>query len=354
MGTPVKKVLVTGGAGFIGSALCELLLSMADTTVIALDSMTYAANPRTLEILKRRSGFQHIDVDICDTAQIGDLFRTICPDNVFHLAAETHVDRSIDGPAAFIKTNLIGTYSVLEAARSHYASLEAPKKDTFRFIHVSTDEVFGSLESSGSFNETSSYAPSSPYSASKAGADHLVRAWYHTYGLPVIVSNCSNNYGPRQFPEKLIPLMILNALEGRALPVYGDGGQVRDWLHVSDHARALVRIAEAGQPGEVYCVGAIAERKNIDIVRDICRLLDQRRPLGQPHETLIRFVADRPGHDRRYAIDPSKITTQLGWAPLKGFSKGLEETVDWYLSNDDWWRPLREQRYDGQRMGLLK
>lgn len=347
----MSRYVVTGGAGFIGSALCHLLLSDAGAEVIAVDRMTYAANPATLDELRARKGFRHAEADVCDARAMREIVTAAAPDVVFHLAAETHVDRSIDGPADFISTNLIGTYAMLEAARDYWTGLSGAGRDRFRFVHVSTDEVFGSLGAEGVFTETSRYDPSSPYSASKAGADHLARAWQRTYGLPVVVSNCSNNYGPRQFPEKLIPLIILNALEGKPLPVYGDGSNVRDWLHVEDHAEALRLMSRTGVPGEVYCVGGGAERTNLQIVRQICRILDARRPAGAPHEDLIEFVDDRPAHDFRYAIDPAKIRQELGWRPGHDFEAGLEATVDWYLANETWWRSMREARYGGERLG---
>ncbi|MBD3768962.1 MAG: dTDP-glucose 4,6-dehydratase [Rhodobacterales bacterium] len=347
----MKRCVVTGGVGFIGSALCHLLLSDPETEVTVIDRMTYAANPATLESLKTKTGFRHIKADVCDAARMHEIMAGVAPDAVFHLAAETHVDRSIDGPADFISTNLVGTYAMLEAARNYWVGLGGAAGDVFRFVHVSTDEVFGALGAEGVFTETSRYDPSSPYSASKAGADHLARAWQRTYGLPVVVSNCSNNYGPRQFPEKLIPLMILNALEGKPLPVYGNGLNVRDWLHVEDHARALRLMAQRGVPGEVYCVGGGAERTNLQIVQEVCRILDARRPAHAPHEALIEFVEDRPAHDFRYAIDPAKISRELGWSPTQDFEAGLEATVDWYLANEDWWHPERERGYQGQRLG---
>ena len=350
----MKRYVVTGGAGFIGSALCHLLLSDPETEVVAVDRMTYAANPATLASLAGKPGFRHVEADVCDADEMRKVVADAAPDAVFHLAAETHVDRSIDGPAAFISTNLVGTYAMLEAARDYWAGLGGAARDRFRFVHVSTDEVFGSLGAEGVFTETSRYDPSSPYSASKAGADHLAKAWQRTYGLPVVVSNCSNNYGPRQFPEKLIPLMILNALEGKRLPIYGDGSNVRDWLHVEDHAKALRLMAETGVPGEVYCVGGGAERTNLQIVNEICRILDVQRPGGAPHNKLIEFVEDRPAHDHRYAIDPAKIGKELGWAPAQDFEKGLEATVSWYLENETWWRPVRDGHYRGERLGRGK
>jgi dTDP-glucose 4,6-dehydratase len=350
----MKRYVVTGGAGFIGSALCHLLLSDPETEVVAVDRMTYAANPATLASLAGKPGFRHVEADVCDADEMRKVVADAAPDAVFHLAAETHVDRSIDGPAAFISTNLVGTYAMLEAARDYWAGLGGAARDRFRFVHVSTDEVFGSLGAEGVFTETSRYDPSSPYSASKAGADHLAKAWQRTYGLPVVVSNCSNNYGPRQFPEKLIPLMILNALEGKRLPIYGDGSNVRDWLNVEDHAKALRLMAKTGVPGEVYCVGGGAERTNLQIVNEICRILDVQRPGGAPHNKLIEFVEDRPAHDHRYAIDPAKIGKELGWAPAQDFEKGLEATVSWYLENETWWRPVRDGHYRGERLGRGK
>tara|TARA_R110001606_G_scaffold75646_1_gene175161 strand:- start:1389 stop:2432 length:1044 start_codon:yes stop_codon:yes gene_type:complete len=344
------KYLVTGGAGFIGSALCHRLMAAPDAQVTVVDKMTYAANPASLAPFEGQDRFRLVKADICDQARMMDLVLADAPDVVFHLAAETHVDRSIDGADAFVQTNLIGTFEMLQAARALH---ERKGGAGVRFVHVSTDEVFGSLGPEGRFEETTAYDPSSPYSATKAGADHLARAWHRTYGLPVLVSNCSNNYGPRQFPEKLIPLMVLNALEGLKLPIYGDGANVRDWLHVEDHADALVRIAEAGVPGESYAVGGNSEKTNLEIVRLVCELLDARRPTHAPHDDLITFVADRPGHDLRYAIDASKIGRELGWAPSRDFARGLADTVDWYIANDAWWRPLRETVYAGERLGKV-
>ena len=347
----MTRYIVTGGVGFIGSALCHLLLSEPGAEVIAVDRMSYAANPATLAELLTYKGFRHAEADVCDARAMREIVAAEAPEIIFHLAAETHVDRSIDGPADFITTNLIGTYAMLEAARDYWSGLSGSGRDSFRFIHVSTDEVFGSLGAEGAFTETSRYDPSSPYSASKAGADHLARAWQRTYGLPVVISNCSNNYGPRQFPEKLLPLIILNAMEGQRLPIFGDGSNVRDWLHVEDHAKALRLMAQQGVPGEVYCVGGGAERTNLQIVREICRILDARLPSGAPHDALIEYVEDRPGHDHRYAIDPSKIHRDLVWTPSRDFESGLEATVDWYLANETWWREIRETRYRGERLG---
>ena len=339
------KIMVTGGAGFIGSALTHHLVERGEDEVIVVDSFTYAANPASLAPLEGRKGFSIVRQDIRDARAVLDLVTATRPDAIMHLAAESHVDRSITGSAPFIETNIIGTWALLEASRTLMASLSGVAKERFRFLHVSTDEVFGSLGATGAFTETTPYDPSSPYSASKASADHLVRAWHRTYGLPVVLTNCSNNYGPRQFPEKLIPLMVLNALEGLKLPVYGDGLNVRDWLHVEDHARALDLVMRKGRPGESYAIGARCERANIDLVHMVCDRLDQTAPpLGKPRRDLIAYVEDRLGHDRRYAIDPAKIETELGWRPEIDFETGMAHTIDWYLANPSWWRPLRSAR----------
>jgi dTDP-glucose 4,6-dehydratase len=339
------KIMVTGGAGFIGSALTHHLVERGEDEVIVVDSFTYAANPASLAPLEGRKGFSIIRQDIRDAHAVMDLVTAMRPDAIMHLAAESHVDRSITGSAPFIETNIIGTWALLEASRTLMASLAGAARERFRFLHVSTDEVFGSLGATGAFTETTPYDPSSPYSASKASADHLVRAWHRTYGLPVVLTNCSNNYGPRQFPEKLIPLMVLNALEGLKLPVYGDGLNVRDWLHVEDHARALDLVMRKGRPGESYVIGARCERANIDLVHMVCDRLDQTAPpLGKPRRDLIAYVEDRLGHDRRYAIDPAKIETELGWRPEIDFETGMAHTIDWYLANPSWWRPLRSAR----------
>jgi dTDP-glucose 4,6-dehydratase len=343
--------LVTGGAGFIGSALCYHLSEVTDAPITVIDKLTYAGNRASLDTLEAGGRLKLIEADITDAPRMARIVADEAPRAIFHLAAETHVDRSIDGPAAFIATNVAGTCAMLEAARSYFSALDGDRKGAFRFIHVSTDEVFGSLGDDGVFRETTPYAPSSPYSASKAGADHLARAWHHTYGLPVVVSNCSNNYGPRQFPEKLIPLMILKCLAGESLPVYGSGANVRDWLHAEDHARALLQMALSGVPGETYCVGGGAERTNLQIVESICGLMDERRPSQPPHRRLIEFVKDRPGHDYRYAIDAGKIASDLGWRPSRDFEAGLAATVDWYIANSGWWRPLQERVYAGERLG---
>lgn len=343
----MQRVLITGGAGFIGSALVRQLIDETDFTVINVDKLTYAGNPESLGHARHHPRHRFEQVDVCDRDALDRVFREHQPDAVMHLAAESHVDRSIEGPAAFIETNVVGTYALLEAARAYWNGLEGTAKARFRFHHISTDEVYGDLSPDDpAFTEETAYAPSSPYSASKASSDHLVRAWHRTYGLPVLLTNCSNNYGPYQFPEKLIPLMILNALDGNPLPVYGKGENVRDWLYVEDHARALRRVLEAGRPGETYNIGGRSERANLDVVRWICTLLDRIRPDADgPHERLIRFVADRPGHDRRYAIDDSRIADELNWRPAETFESGLEKTVRWYLDNPDWVERVRTGSY---------
>lgn len=345
------RVMVTGGAGFIGSALVRLLVLEKHYEVLTVDKLTYAGNLASLRDIEGRRNHSLLRADICDSRAIGEAFTSFRPDRVMHLAAESHVDRSITGAADFIQTNVIGSFTMLEAARAYYAGLTDREKQRFRFLHVSTDEVYGSLGDAGLFTEETAYDPSSPYSASKAASDHLAKAWARTYGLPVVVSNCSNNYGPYHFPEKLIPLTIVNALEGKALPVYGLGNNIRDWLYVEDHARALDLIVEQGRVGETYNVGGRNEVSNIDVVRRICSLLDQRLPTERPREELIRFVTDRPGHDARYAIDASRIEQELGWKAQQNFETGIARTVDWYLANDWWWRPLR-QAYAGERLGL--
>jgi len=346
------RILVTGGAGFIGSAVCRLLVSSLGHEVLNVDKLTYAGNLVSLASLEGNPAYRFAQADVCDRAAIDSLFQAFKPDGVIHLAAESHVDRSIEGSGAFIETNVVGTFVMLEAARAYWQGLAGEAKAAFRFLHVSTDEVYGSLGADGLFTETTPYDPSSPYSASKAAADHLAGAWMRTYGLPVIVSNCSNNYGPFHFPEKLIPLVILNAMHGKPLPVYGDGRNIRDWLYVDDHARALVLILTQGRPGEKYNVGGRNERRNIDVVRAICGILDEARPDAAPHDRLIAFVADRPGHDARYAIDAGKLERELGWRAAHSFETGIAETVRWYLDNEWWWRPLRERVYAGERLGL--
>ncbi|MGB0670339.1 MAG: dTDP-glucose 4,6-dehydratase [Rhodospirillales bacterium] len=347
------KILVTGGAGFIGSAVIRHLLTKTGHTVVNLDKLTYAANLDAIAEVAGHPGYAFEQVDVCDGAELARVFAEHKPDAVMHLAAESHVDRSIDGPAAFIETNVVGTFRLLEAAADYWRALEDDRKSAFRFHLISTDEVFGSLSMEApAFTVDHAYDPRSPYSASKAASDHLARAWMQTYGLPVVVSNCSNNYGPWQFPEKLIPLMIISAIDGKPLPVYGKGENVRDWLHVEDHAEALVAVVTKGVPGRTYLVGGNAERQNIEVVRTLCRLLDERRPGGEPHDRLITYVTDRPGHDFRYAIDASLTTQELGWKPAHGFDDGLAATVDWYLVNERWWRGLQANRYDGGRLGL--
>ena len=347
------KVVVTGGAGFIGSAVCRHLVKSTGASVVNVDKLTYAANLASLHEVAEASRYKFCHVDICDGARLADVLRLHRPDAIIHLAAESHVDRSITGPADFITTNIVGTYVVLEEARTYWETLTAADKDRFRVLHVSTDEVFGSLGPEGTFNESTPYDPSSPYSASKAAADHLAAAWHRTYGLPVLTSNCSNNFGPYHFPEKLIPLIITNALLERELPVYGSGNNVRDWLYVEDHARALTTLLEKGRPGESYNVGARSERSNLAVVEAICTVLDRLAPRqdGSAHRGSIRHVVDRPGHDFRYAINPDKIERELGWKPQETFESGLEKTIRWYLCNEEWWGPLRS-RYDGERLGL--
>lgn len=348
--------LVTGGAGFIGSAVCRHLCADPQNNVTNVDKLTYAGNLASLRQIEKQPNYRFERVDICDGARVLDILRRDEINIVMHLAAESHVDRSIDGPGAFIETNVVGTYRLLDATLAYWRELPEPARSKFRFHHISTDEVFGDLPfDSGVFTEETPYAPSSPYSASKAASDHLARAWHETYGLPVVVSNCSNNYGPFHFPEKLIPLAILNALDGRPLPVYGTGANVRDWLFVEDHAHALATIATSGPAGESYNVGGRSERTNLDVVQTICEVLDGKRPLGSgSYRDLITFVTDRPGHDRRYAIDASKIERELGWTPSESFESGLARTIDWYLDNEWWWKPLRDGRYAGERLGTGK
>lgn len=348
------KILVTGGAGFIGSAVVRHIIRDTDWSVANVDSLTYAGNLESLADARTSNRHRHCKVDICDRAALDAIFQDVRPDAVLHLAAESHVDRSIDGAAPFIRTNVTGTYTLLEATLAHWRTLDEAARARFRFQHISTDEVFGSLGATGTFTETTPYAPNSPYSASKAASDHLVRAWHHTYGLPTLATNCSNNYGPYHFPEKLIPLVILRALGGESLPVYGKGENVRDWLHVEDHAEALTLVLRKGRPGETYNVGGDSERRNIDVVRAICTLLDEMLPgsPNRPHERLIQFVTDRPGHDARYAIDATKIRTELGWRPRHSFDSGLRATVRWFLDNRSWWERVMSGAYRGERLGL--
>lgn len=346
------RALVTGGAGFIGSAVCRLLVGSYGFDVVNVDKLTYAANLKSLDPIANDRRYEFVRADICDRQTMEAVLKKYEPDAVLHLAAESHVDRSITGASAFIETNINGSYQLLEATRDYYEHLSHDRRQKFRFIHVSTDEVYGSLGASGRFHETTPYQPSSPYSASKAASDHLAHAWYKTYGLPVIVSNCSNNYGPYQFPEKLIPLTILNALEGKPLPVYGRGENIRDWLFVDDHAHGLITLLERGQPGDKYNFGGDSERTNLAVVELICDILDRSIPIARPRRSLITFVTDRPGHDFRYAIDASHARQKLGWKPLETFESGLERTVQWYLAHEEWWRPLRQSVYGGERLGL--
>jgi len=348
------RILVTGGAGFIGSALVRHLINNSQHEALNLDKLTYAGVLESLDEVANDPRYRFVRGDICDAALIARLLAEFQPDVIAHLAAESHVDRSIDGPAAFIETNVVGTFTMLEQALAYWRSLNPERQTAFRFHHISTDEVFGSLGDKGYFTETTAYDPRSPYSASKAGSDHLVRAWGHTYGLPVLVTNCSNNYGPYHFPEKLIPLVIIRALSGADLPVYGDGSNVRDWLFVEDHARALATVFEKGEPGETYNVGGNSERRNIEVVQTICTALDERQPRqdGASYAEQIRFVPDRPGHDQRYAIDAGKIERELGWRPQVSFDEGIRRTVDWYLTRHDWWEPILARRYDTGRLGL--
>jgi dTDP-glucose 4,6-dehydratase len=355
--TDPKTYIITGGAGFIGSAVVRHLLASSGHNVVNVDKLTYAGNLESLPGASSNPHYRFEHVDICDRSELERVFRVHQPDAVMHLAAESHVDRSIDAAGDFITTNIIGSYTLLETAREYWRQLPEGRRDGFRFHHVSTDEVYGDLaDGGGHFVESSPYAPSSPYAASKASSDHLVRAWKRTYGLPVVITNCSNNYGPYQFPEKLIPLVILNALEGRPLPVYGRGQQIRDWLYVEDHARALVAVITRGKLGETYNIGGHNERRNIDVVEALCRLLDELAP-GRPagrgrHSDLITFVADRPGHDMRYAIDAGKIERELGWKPAETFETGLRKTVQWYLKSLEWCQRVRDGSYRGERLGL--
>ncbi len=346
------KLLVTGGAGFIGSAVVRHFVSQSSIDVVNVDALTYAGNLDSLTAVAQAPNYTFIKADICDRDVVTRIFREHKPDAIMHLAAESHVDRSIDGSADFVRTNIQGTHTLLDVARAYWSELEASQKKHFRFHHVSTDEVYGELGDEGAFTEETPYAPNSPYAATKASSDHLVRAWHRTYGLPTIVSNCSNNYGPFQFPEKLIPLTILNALEGRSLPVYGRGENVRDWLYVGDHVAALDLILREGDVGDTYNIGGGAEMKNIDVVRTICALMDELSPKPKPHTELITFVTDRPGHDFRYAINADKIDASLGWRPAQTFASGLRETVAWYLANRNWWERIRSGVYRGERLGV--
>ncbi len=354
----MRRFLITGGAGFIGSALVRFLIAETEHQVVVVDKLSYAGNLASLASVADSPRFHFEQVDICDRPALDQVFARHQPDCVMHLAAESHVDRSIDGPVAFIETNIVGTYQLLEAARFYWQNLDNARKTAFLFHHISTDEVFGDLhDSQAYFTETTPYAPSSPYAASKASSDHLVRAWLRTYGLPTLVTNCSNNYGPCHFPEKLIPLTIINALAGKALPVYGNGQQIRDWLYVEDHARALYQVVSHGKPGETYNIGGHNERRNIEVVETICSLLEElaaeQKPAGLAHyRDLITYVTDRPGHDQRYAIDASKIAHELGWVPQETFESGMRKTVAWYLTNPTWWQAILDGRYQGERLGL--
>ncbi|MFW2719728.1 dTDP-glucose 4,6-dehydratase [Acinetobacter baumannii] len=348
-------MLVTGGAGFIGSAVIRNIIKNTQDEVLNIDKLTYAGNLESLSEIDMDPRYQFAQVDICDNERLTEIFKIFQPDAVMHLAAESHVDRSIDGPAEFVTTNIVGTYTLLEVARKYWLQLNEEKKASFKFHHISTDEVYGDLEGTTDlFTETTSYAPSSPYSASKASSDHLVRAWYRTYGLPTVVTNCSNNYGPYHFPEKLIPLVILNALDGKALPIYGKGDQIRDWLYVEDHAKALYKVVTEGKVGETYNIGGHNEKQNIEVVKTICKILDELKPQNnhQPYETLITFVKDRPGHDLRYAIDASKIAKDLGWKPEETFETGIRKTVEWYLNNLEWCRRVQDGSYQRERLGV--
>lgn len=348
------RILVTGGAGFIGSALVRHLVAETNHSVLNVDALTYAGNLSSLAAIGDSNRYAFVQADICDRDRMAELIADFRPQVITHLAAESHVDRSIDGPAAFIRTNLTGTFTLLDVALGYWRGLDDAEQAAFRFHHISTDEVFGALGETGYFCEDTPYDPRSPYSASKAGSDHLVRAWHHTYGLPVLITNCSNNYGPYHFPEKLIPLMIIKALAGEPLPVYGTGGNVRDWLYVDDHVRALVAVFERGRPGESYMIGGNSERTNLAVVEQLCRTLDAERPRadGQSYASQISFVADRPGHDFRYAIDATKLRSELGWAPRESFESGIAKTVRWYLDNEDWWRAILNGSYRGERLGM--
>lgn len=350
-----KNILVTGGAGFIGSAVIRYLINETNNNVLNIDKLTYAGNLESLETVSNNPRYQFLHADICDKSVMTKAFQDFQPNIVMHLAAESHVDRSIDGPMDFIQTNIIGTYNLLEVARNYWQNLTEDKKSSFKFHHISTDEVYGDLEGTDDlFTEATSYSPSSPYSASKASSDHLVRAWHRTYGLPIVITNCSNNYGPYHFPEKLIPLVILNALDGKPLPVYGDGKQIRDWLYVEDHARALYLVATTAKVGETYNIGGHNEKQNIDVVKTICTILDNIKPRkdGQSYTQQITFVKDRPGHDLRYAIDASKINNELGWQPQETFESGIQKTVEWYLDNLEWCQHVQDNSYQRKRMSV--
>ena len=349
------KILVTGGAGFIGSAVIRHIINDTDDIVLNIDKLTYAGNLESLKDIEQSPRYEFQQIDICDKEALEQAFASFKPNLVMHLAAESHVDRSIDGPAEFINTNIVGTYHLLEVARQYWQKLDDIDKQQFKFHHISTDEVYGDLEGTTDlFTETTPYAPSSPYSASKASSDHLVRAWHRTYGFPILVTNCSNNYGPYHFPEKLIPLVILNALDGKALPIYGKGNQIRDWLFVEDHARALYKVVTEGKIGETYNIGGHNEKQNIEVVKTICHILDELKPQAndQPYESLIKFVKDRPGHDLRYAIDARKIANELNWTPTETFDSGIRKTVEWYLNNMEWCSRVQDGSYQRERLGI--
>ena len=350
----LPTIIVTGGAGFIGSSVCRYIVSNKLAKVVNIDALTYAANLSSLKSIEEDELYTFKKIDICDSKAVDALFEEVKPDGVMHLAAESHVDRSIDGAAEFMQTNIIGSYNLLDAAKRHWQSLTGEAKDNFKFLHVSTDEVYGSLGADGLFTEETAYDPSSPYSASKAASDHLAIAWHRTYGVPVVISNCSNNYGPFHFPEKLIPLIILNCLNHKPLPVYGKGDNVRDWLYVDDHAKALFLIWQKGRLGEKYNVGGRNERQNIEVVHAICELMDELspNPLPEGHKSLITYVTDRPGHDARYANDADKLENELGWKAEENFDTGIEKTVKWYLENQDWWQPILDGKYQLERLGL--
>jgi dTDP-glucose 4,6-dehydratase len=351
-----SRILVTGGAGFIGSAVVRHAVGSCEHTILVVDKLTYAGDLESLTPVANCPSYSFIRADIVDATKMRDLIESFQPDAIMHLAAESHVDRSIDHPAAFIETNIVGTFTLLQAAFNYWRRLSSRRKDGFRFHHISTDEVFGSLDDdSGYFLETTPYCPNSPYAASKASSDHLVRSWHHTYGLPTVISNCSNNFGPYHFPEKLIPLTIIKALAGEKIPVYGTGMNVRDWLYVEDHARALVAVVLDGKVGETYCIGGRNARTNLAVVNAICAVMDELAPraTGQPHADLLTFVEDRPGHDLRYAIDPGKIINELGWRPRESFESGLRKTVEWYLANRSWWERIRAKGYRGERLGVV-
>jgi len=348
-----RTILVTGGAGFIGSAVCRLLRDATDCRIVNLDKLSYASSPAALQKLAGDPRYAFEQADLCDRTALADIFQRHRPDSVIHLAAESHVDRSIDGPQAFIMSNVVGTFNLLEACRAHLASLAEPARADFRLVHVSTDEVYGSLGESGQFDEHSSYDPRSPYSASKAASDHLAAAWRHTFGIPTLITNCGNNYGPFQFPEKFIPTLIIRALKGQELPIYGGGTNVRDWIHVEDHARALLGVLAFGVTGGKYLIGAEEQRRNLELAEMICDLVDRAVPRNQPSRALMTHVTDRPGHDHRYAIDSSKVRAEIGWRPERSLAEGLESTVRWYIDHKDWWEDIfRSGRYGGERLGI--